>query len=65
MFNFTTNFYNIFNHPNFANPDLNLADGTFGQICKPRRRRQPVPTDRSSPGLPSGRIIQFAGKITF
>ncbi len=64
MFNFSTNFYNIFNHPNFANPDNNLADGTFGQ---PQVTTAPPtgPYGSFFPGLPSGRIIQFAGKITF
>ncbi|MFZ0800402.1 MAG: carboxypeptidase regulatory-like domain-containing protein, partial [Terriglobales bacterium] len=28
---FDANFFNLFNHPNFRNPDGNLADGTFGQ----------------------------------
>jgi hypothetical protein len=28
---FDANFFNIFNHTNFLNPDGNLADGTFGQ----------------------------------
>jgi Carboxypeptidase regulatory-like domain len=26
------NFYNVFNHPNFANPNANLTGGNFGQI---------------------------------
>ena len=64
IFNFTTNFYNIFNHPNFTNPDLNLADGTFGQITT--TTAPPTgPYGSFFTGLPSGRIIQFAGKITF
>ena len=64
MFNFTTNFYNVFNHPNFTNPDLNLADGTFGQITT--TTAPPTgPYGSFFTGLPSGRIIQFAGKITF
>ena len=63
-FNFTTNFYNIFNHPNFTNPDLNLADGTFGQITT--TTAPPTgPYGSFFTGLPSGRIIQFAGKIMF
>jgi hypothetical protein len=64
LFNFTTNFYNIFNHPNFANPDLNLADSTFGQ---PQVTTAPPtgPYGSFFTGLPSGRIIQFAGKIVF
>jgi hypothetical protein len=28
---FEGNFFNLFNHPNFATPDSNLNDGTFGQ----------------------------------
>lgn len=64
MFNFTTNFYNIFNHPNFTNPDLNLASGTFGKITT--TAAPPTgPYGSFFTGLPSGRIIQFAGKITF
>ena len=32
-FGFGANFYNIFNHPNFTNPDSSLGDDpTFGQI---------------------------------
>ncbi len=27
---FDANFFNLFNHTNFLNPDANLADGTFG-----------------------------------
>ena len=63
-FNFATHFYNIFNHPNFANPDLNFADSTFGQ---PQVTTAPPtgPYGSFFPGLPSGRIIQFAGKIVF
>jgi len=64
VFNFSTNFYNIFNHPNFTNPDNNLADGTFGQITT--TTAPPTgPYGSFFTGLPSGRIIQFAGKIIF
>ena len=64
VFNFTTNFYNIFNHPNFTNPDLNLANGTFGQILT--TAAPPTgPYGSFFTGLPSGRIVQFAGRITF
>ncbi len=63
-FNFSTNFYNIFNHPNFTNPDNNLADGTFGQITT--TTAPPTgPYGSFFTGLPSGRIIQFGGKIIF
>jgi hypothetical protein len=63
-FYFATNFYNIFNHPNFTNPDLNLADSTFGQITS--TAAPPTgPYGAFFTGLPSGRIVQFSGKIIF
>jgi Carboxypeptidase regulatory-like domain/TonB-dependent Receptor Plug Domain len=42
-------FFNIFNHPEFDNPDTNITSPTFGQIL--------------STGNP--RIIQLAGRLTF
>jgi hypothetical protein len=64
------NFYNIFNHPNFTNPDNNFADGdpaaggTFGKILT--TTAPPTgPYGAFAPGLPSGRIIQFQGKVVF
>lgn len=75
--NFGANFYNVFNHANFTNPDNNLADcsinaagtgcdgqGTFGKILT--TTAPPTgPYGAFAVGLPSGRIIQFQGKITF
>ena len=58
------NFYNVFNHPNFTNPDNNFADSTFGQILT--TTAPPTgPYGAFFPGLPSGRIIQFQGKLVF
>jgi hypothetical protein len=64
------NFYNVFNHPNFTNPDNNFADGdpaqggTFGKILT--TTAPPTgPYGAFAPGLPSGRIIQFQGKLVF
>jgi hypothetical protein len=58
------NFYNVFNHPNFANPDGNITDGTFGQslstVAPPTG-----PYGSFFTGLPSGRIIQVQGKFVF
>jgi hypothetical protein len=42
-------FFNVFNHPEFNNPDTNIGSGTFGQI-----------TTTADP-----RIIQFAARVTF
>ncbi len=64
LLNLGANFYNIFNHPNFANPDDNLADTTFGQI-QTTTASPTGPYGSFFTGLPSGRIIQFQGKITF
>jgi len=58
------NLYNVFNHPNFANPDDNLADSTFGQI-QTTTAPPTGPYGSFFTGLPSGRIVQFQGKITF
>ena len=64
LFNFTTNFYNVFNHPNFSSPDNLAGDTTFGQITT--TTAPPTgPYGSFFTGSPSGRIIQFAGRITF
>jgi hypothetical protein len=47
-------FFNIFNHAEFANPDTNITSPTFGQILNTG-----VPND------PRPRIIQLAGRVTF
>ncbi len=47
---FRSEFFNIFNHPLFQDPDTNLTDATFGQIT-------------NTYGNP--RIIQLALKLTF
>ena len=51
--------YNVFNHPNFANPDGNYTDGPqFGQITsvvQPGINGDPQPA----------RAVQFGGKIYF
>lgn len=63
-FGLGANFYNVFNHPNFSNPDNNLADSTFGQITT--TTAPPTgPYGAFFTGLPSGRIIQFQGKVVF
>lgn len=46
---FRSEFFNLFNHPNFNNPDNTVGDGTFGQLTS------------SQPG----RIAQFALKYLF
>jgi hypothetical protein len=47
---FRSEFFDIFNHPNFANPDVSVSDPTFGQITQT---------------LGNPRIIQLALKLTF
>jgi len=42
-------FFNLFNHTEFDNPDVNFSSPTFGQITS----------------TASGRIIQFAARFTF
>ena len=63
-FSVGANAYNVFNHPNFANPDATLGDTTFGDIT-------------STAGIPASpygsfvgaaaapRILQLTGRIVF
>jgi hypothetical protein len=56
--------YNVFNHPNFQNPDSTLGDSTFGQISA----MQPMPTSPYGVFLgfdSSVRVVQVSGKIIF
>ena len=56
--------YNVFNHPNFQNPDSTLGDSTFGQI----NAMQPMPTSPYGVFLgfdSSVRVVQVSGKIIF
>jgi hypothetical protein len=48
--------FNLFNHPNFAQPQNNVAVATFGQITATRTVRG---------DLGSSRQIQFALKLLF
>ena len=63
-FGIGANFYNIFNHPNFASPDNFAGDSTFGNITG--TTAPPTgPYGSFFAGSPSGRIIQFQGKLVF
>jgi len=56
--------FNVFNHPNFANPDNGLGDATFGQISA----MQNAPTSPYGTFLgfdSSVRVVQLSGKLTF
>jgi hypothetical protein len=58
------NLYNVFNHPNFASPVDTFGAGNFGQVLQ--TTAPPTgPYGSFFAGLPSGRIIQFQGKLTF
>jgi len=58
------NFFNVFNHPNFANPVGDISSGQFGQIVS-----TVVPP--TSPygafvgSAVSGRLVQLTAKVTF
>ena len=56
--------FNVFNHPNFQNPDNVLGDSTFGQI----NAMQPLPTSPYGVFLgfdSSVRVVQVSGKLVF
>ena len=63
-FGFGANLYNVFNHPNFASPVDTIASGNFGQSFT--TTAPPTgPYGAFFTGLPSGRIVQFQGKLVF
>ncbi len=56
--------FNVFNHPNFANPDAGLGDATFGMVTG----MAGVPTSPYGTFLgfdSSPRIVQLSGKLQF
>ena len=56
--------FNVFNHPNFANPDNGLGDSTFGQLLS--MVGTPTSPYGSFLGFDSSpRIAQLTGKFTF
>jgi len=56
--------FNIFNHPNFANPDNSLGDSTFGQITA--MAGSPTSPYGNFLGFDSApRLFQLTGKIVF
>ena len=52
--------FNVFNHGEFANPDTNLFDQTFGEITTTTFGSGIV-----NPPLQTQRIVQLAGRLTF
>jgi hypothetical protein len=63
-FGFGANFYNVFNHPNYAQPIDTYGAGNFGTVAT--TTAPPTgPYGSFFTGLPSGRIIQFQGKLVF
>jgi len=50
--------FNVFNHAEFANPDTNLDDGTFGQITS-------TTIGTGITATQTQRIVQLAGRLTF
>jgi hypothetical protein len=58
------NFYNVFNHPNFANPTSDISSGQFGQILS--TVVPPTSPYGSFVGSAvSGRLIQLTAKVSF
>jgi hypothetical protein len=63
-FQFGASAYNLLNHPNFANPNNNVASGSFGTITS----TVSAPTSIYGAGqgaLVSGRVLVVVGKFNF
>jgi hypothetical protein len=50
--------FNVFNHAEFANPDTNIDDATFGQITS-------TTIGTGANAVQTQRILQLAGRLTF
>jgi hypothetical protein len=58
------NFYNVLNHPNFAEPDAQFGSSLFGHVLN--QTAPPTgPFGSFFLGSPAGRIVQLQGKIVF
>jgi hypothetical protein len=57
-FEFRVEAFNVFNHAEFANPDTNLDDATFGQITSNT-------LGSGTTAVQTQRILQIAGRLTF
>jgi hypothetical protein len=59
--------FNVFNHPNFANPDSTLGDPTFGLLTNGTgTARLPTSPYGSFLGFDSSpRVVQLSAKLTF
>ena len=63
-FTLGANAYNVLNHPNFANPNGDLASGTFGQITATVSAPS-SPYGNFQSAAASGRIVQLMVKAQF
>jgi outer membrane receptor for ferrienterochelin and colicin len=63
-FTLGANAYNVLNHPNFANPNGDLASGTFGQITATVSAPS-SPYGNFQSAAASGRIVQLMLKAQF
>jgi hypothetical protein len=50
--------FNVFNHAQFANPDTNIDDNTFGVVTSTN-------LGTGTNALQTQRILQVAGRLTF
>jgi len=58
------NAYNVLNHPNFAEPDIQFGSPLFGHVLS--QTAPPTgPFGAFFTGSPAGRILQLQGKIVF
>ena len=62
---FRADFFNIFNHTNFANPDSNESHATFGQITRTLGSATATAVGTTAGAAGGPRTIQLALRLTF
>ncbi len=64
-FSFRSDFFNIFNHTNFANPVAYMNNASFGQLTQTEGTAVATAVGTTGGPIGAARVIQFAGRITF
>jgi hypothetical protein len=64
-FSFRSDFFNIFNHTNFANPVAYMNNASFGQLTQTEGTAVATAVGTTGGPIGAARVVQFAGRFTF